>query len=400
MTDAKDRAKAITRRTKALTLVPLTVLSLTATAAILTTTGATATAPPVVAKPLPDGTIVPVKPIEYQASPVQEGQIAPAVPEQSVDAVVSSATIAGIPPIALNAYQRAAQVINASDPTCHMPWELIGAIGRVESNNGQFGGNQLTNKGVATPGIYGPVLNGTNGMALIRDTDAGALDHDTTFDRAVGPMQFLPSTWNILAVDANGDGVRDPQNIYDASLASAVYLCSGRVDMNNIADRKAAVFRYNHSDEYVDLVLRIAAAYKAGNFTSIPAGAYAAAPEPSTAALPIQQATPEPTQNPTATTTPTPTQTPSKTPSTTPTPTPTQTPTRPTLGDLLGLNKPSPTPSSAKMTAAQASSYCSSKWITGAQHTACTKKLTGLTKTQADQEWAAHKSNLNAWFNS
>jgi len=383
MTDASHRAKPITRRTKALTLVPVTIASCVATAAVLTTTGATASLP-AVAKRLPGGTTVPVQPIQTQATITSKGQIAPAVPKNAADAVVAGATTSGIPAVALNAYQRAAEVINASDPSCNMPWELIGAIGRVESDNGQFGGNHLDAKGNAVPGIYGPVLDGTNGMALIPDTDGGVMDHNATYDRAVGPMQFLPQTWNALAVDANGDGRRDPQNIYDASLGAAVYLCSGRSNLANVSDQRSAVYRYNHSTDYVNLVLRIMQAYQAGDFSSIPAGSYGAAAAPSKAALPKAK----PTKAKTTKAAASPSATPSGSPSSSPTPS----------------GSPSPTANpNAPMTAQQAHAYCASHLnavsmlLLGAS---CTKKLTGMTPAEADQGWAANKNNLAAWFRS
>ena len=46
------------------------------------------------------------------------------------------------------------------------------------------------------------------------------------YDRAVGPMQFIPSTWSVIGVDGDNDGKRNPQDIDDAALATAVYLCS------------------------------------------------------------------------------------------------------------------------------------------------------------------------------
>jgi Transglycosylase SLT domain len=185
--------------------------------------------------------------------------------------VVSTAATSGIPAVALAAYQRAAAVIDAADPTCHLPWELIAAIGRVESDHGRTDGNVLTDRGFAHPGIVGPALDG-RGTSLVRDTDAGRYDRDVRYDRAVGPMQFIPSTWSIVGVDADNDGRRDPQDIYDASLASAVYLCSGTDDLATAAGQRAAVFRYNHNQEYVALVLAIEHAYLAGDFTSVPNG--------------------------------------------------------------------------------------------------------------------------------
>jgi hypothetical protein len=85
-------------------------------------------------------------------------------------------------------------------------------------------------------------------------------------------MQFIPSTWAIVGVDADNDGQRNPQDIYDAALGSAVYLCSGPDDLSTTAGQRAAVFRYNHSQKYVDLVLAIEQAYLRGDFTSVPNG--------------------------------------------------------------------------------------------------------------------------------
>ncbi|WP_323793752.1 lytic murein transglycosylase, partial [Nocardioides sp.] len=171
---------------------------------------------------------------------------------------------------ALSAYQRAEAVINAADKACNLSWQLIAAIGRVESDHGRYAGNALDSDGVAKPGIYGIALNGSNNTALIRDTDAGQFDNDTTYDRAVGPMQFIPSTWSVVGVDADGDGVRNPQDIDDAALGTAVYLCSGNDDLSTLSGQRSAVFRYNNSNAYVDLVLSVADNYLEGDFTSVP----------------------------------------------------------------------------------------------------------------------------------
>ena len=190
--------------------------------------------------------------------------------------IVSTASTSGIPSAALSAYQRAETVINAADKSCNLTWQLIAAIGRVESNHGRANGNVLDNTGLATPGIYGIPLNGSNKTAEILDTDAGQFDNDTAYDRAVGPMQFIPSTWSVVGVDADGDGVRNPQDIDDAALGTAVYLCSGADDLGTDAGRQAAVFRYNHSQSYVDLVLSIMDAYMLGDFTTVPNSVVAA----------------------------------------------------------------------------------------------------------------------------
>ena len=172
------------------------------------------------------------------------------------------AVVDAIPGRALTAYQRAETVLRSADPGCHVSWQLIAAIGKVESNHGRYGGALMTADGVVHPAIYGPRLSGKHSTSRIDDTDAGLLDGDTRFDRAVGPMQFIPSTWTVVGVDADGDGRRDPQDIDDASLATAVYLCSGDADLATRAGQRSAVHRYNHSKAYVDLVIGLMVGYQ------------------------------------------------------------------------------------------------------------------------------------------
>lgn len=262
---------AFTRRSKALTIVPLALLSGAWTVSLVTTS---AGASEDVARELPDGTAAPTEAIEAPASVPQPGIIAPGVPAGTSDQVVSSASTGGIPSAAIAAYQRGAQIINAADKACNIPWELVAAIGRVESNHGRYGGNVLNDDGVATPGIYGIALNGKNNTQAISDTDGGELDNDTVYDRAVGPMQFIPSTWAVVKVDADGDGERNPQDIDDAALATAVYLCSGKENLSERNGQETAVYRYNHSKDYVNLVLRLMEAYQSGDYTAVPSSSY------------------------------------------------------------------------------------------------------------------------------
>ncbi|HEX2895622.1 MAG TPA: hypothetical protein VHO29_16590 [Marmoricola sp.] len=261
------------RKSKAASLVPLALLSAAWTASIAGA-DSVASAAKNDGHGLPDGSAVPGQAIKAPASVPIPGQIAPAVPDGAADATVAGASTSGIPSVALSAYQRAAQIIDAADTTCNVPWELIAAIGRVESNHGQYGGNTLNSNGIAEPGIFGPTLDGKNGTQAIMDTDGGQLDKDPVYDRAVGPMQFIPSTWASVKVDADGDGQRNPQDINDASLATGVYLCSGNDNLGTRAGQQSAVFRYNHSQSYVDLVLRIMEAYSQGDYTAIPSGTY------------------------------------------------------------------------------------------------------------------------------
>jgi hypothetical protein len=172
--------------------------------------------------------------------------------------------------VAVRAYMRAANRLAIDDPSCGIRWTLLAAIGRVESNHGRFGGAQLRDDGYSTRPIRGIPLDGRANAARILDTDDGALDGDTTFDRAVGPMQFIPSTWREVGQEANGDGRRDPDNLFDAALGAAVYLCAGDADLRLPEQQAQAVRRYNNADEYVRVVLNLAAMYESGRVDMLP----------------------------------------------------------------------------------------------------------------------------------
>ncbi|GGY91814.1 lytic transglycosylase [Streptomyces nitrosporeus] len=175
----------------------------------------------------------------------------PGPPGTSTGIPATGSTQSGIPATVLDAYKKAEREVAGTDPACRLPWQLLAAIGKVES--GQARGGKVTADGTTLSPILGPALNG-QGFALIRDTDDGAYDGDSTHDRAVGPMQFIPSTWATWGQDGNGDGREDPNNIYDAALAAGRYLCAGDRDLALAADLDRAVLSYNHSQEYLRTV--------------------------------------------------------------------------------------------------------------------------------------------------
>ncbi|MFC9245349.1 lytic transglycosylase domain-containing protein [Streptomyces sp. NPDC057136] len=275
----------------------------------------------------------------------------PNKPGTSVNLPVTGSAEAGIPASILAAYKKAEQSVAGSDAACRLPWQLLAAIGKVES--GQARGGRVDANGTTYSPILGPALNG-QGFALIKDTDDGAYDGDATHDRAVGPMQFIPSTWATWGQDGNSDGREDPNNIYDAALAAGLYLCAGSRDLAVGADLDRAVLSYNQSQEYLRTVRSWFDYYKRGTH-EVPDGAgvlptgprggsgnsggsASPSPTPPASSAPGGGKTPSP-KPPTAggSTTPKPTPPPTTPPPTTPPPTTTPPPSPtppPTLGSL------------------------------------------------------------------
>nr|WP_315904085.1 lytic transglycosylase domain-containing protein [Streptomyces sp. CBG31] len=281
---------------------------------------------------------------------------------------------AGIPATVLAAYRKAERSLLRTAPGCGLPWQLLAAIGKVES--GQASGGRVDAHGTTLTPILGPALDGV-GFALIRDTDNGVYDGDRTYDRAVGPMQFIPSTWVNWAKDGNGDGRKDPNNIYDAALAAGHYLCAGGRDLTVRADLDRAILSYNRSGAYLRTVLSWLEFYRKGahpvadgqgvlpispgpggaNRPKAPVGSGTPAGPPGTGGgggivigpQPTRPPTPKPTPTPTGPGSPSPTPTPTDpTPTPGPDPTdpgPTPTPTDPTPGPTdPGPSPPPPTP--------------------------------------------------------
>lgn len=136
-----------------------------------------------------------------------------------------------IPPFLLPIYQ-------ACGTEYGIPWEVLASINKIET---AFG----TNLNVSSAG-------------------------------AVGWMQFLPSSWEMYGVDANGDGRKDPYNPVDAICAAAGYLKAA----GGNKDLYGAIFAYNHADWYVQEVLLYARAYGklpsdlVGSLTGLTEGAH------------------------------------------------------------------------------------------------------------------------------
>lgn len=198
------------------------------------------------------------------AGPPESGQ-PNAQPDQKT---ISQLARSGIPAVALLAYRDAANGLAQTDPSCHLSWPLLAAIGRVESDQGQFGGAALQTDGNESKPVIGVQLDGAHrGIARIPDTDHGRYDGDPKYDRAVGPMQFLPTTWARYGADGNGDGIADPHQIDDAARAAAAYLCAEGRDIASGEGWWDGVLTYNRSVNYARLVWAAADRYAAATTT-------------------------------------------------------------------------------------------------------------------------------------
>lgn len=171
-----------------------------------------------------------------------------------------------IPEAAVRAYGNAELIAADAWPQCNLKWNTLAGIGWVETRHGSYTGNpfdraSIGEDGVVTPAIIGIALDGRNNTAKIPDTDGGEFDRDSEFDRAVGPMQFIPDSWKRFGLDASGDGYADPHQIDDAALGAAHHLCAGGRDLSTPEGWTEGVLSYNRSNEYLIKVRDAAASY-------------------------------------------------------------------------------------------------------------------------------------------
>ena len=240
----------------------LLVLALVVTAGLIWVRDVHAKSPAAAAPPQPPVFSVQLLDVAPGSAVPVAGGAVPAVAVAQTAFVQRVSAHTDIPRRVLTAYVHAQFAIAASNPSCHLSWTTLAGIGWVESRHGQWQGDQVAPNGEETTPIIGPALDGSAGLQRIGDTDHGRLDGDTVWDRAVGPLQFLPSTWAIWDVRASGDGKpADPQNIDDATLTAGRYLCAQGGDLATAKGWWQATWIYNNSAAYGQTVFSGATAY-------------------------------------------------------------------------------------------------------------------------------------------
>jgi membrane-bound lytic murein transglycosylase B len=234
--------------------------------------GAVGASAPSPVAPFRDSAVTPLAAVE--ASPGSRGASVVAVTKAPSAFHIAAATVSAPPPsvvvnspgtlripaMSLSAYRNAERMMAAAYPGCGVSWNLLAGIGRIESMHANGGATDA--RGTAVRPIYGPALDGTlpGNEIIVQSRTAGRV----TYARAMGPMQFLPGTWSRYASDGDGDGKADVQNLFDSSLATARYLCSGGLNLRDAGQVMAAILRYNNSVAYARNVLGWAAAYATG----------------------------------------------------------------------------------------------------------------------------------------
>jgi membrane-bound lytic murein transglycosylase B len=210
--------------------------------------------------PIPDG----VPPPAGDPVPKIDTHVAGRPANQLHEWAAQRAPALNMPATALEAYAYAARVAEVENPDCHLGWTTLAGIGQVESHHGTYHGATVAQNGVVDPPIRGVRLDGTNGnLEIIDSSDTD--DGEPTYARAMGPMQFIPETWRLYGVDANNDNVISPDNIDDAALTAAGYLCWTGKDLATPRGWMNALRAYNHSDQYARTVRDWATAYANGH---------------------------------------------------------------------------------------------------------------------------------------
>jgi hypothetical protein len=162
-----------------------------------------------------------------------------------------------IPGAVFAGYLHAETVLAMTAPRCHLEWPVVAAVGYAVSGHAR--GGQVDSGGRTVARLVGPRLTGSFGLLTIPDTDRGRWDGDMSWDRAVGPMQIVPSIWRRYSEPDRAD----PDSVGDSAVTAGRYLCAGGADLSQPAELRAAIARYCASELFVASVLATERDYRA-----------------------------------------------------------------------------------------------------------------------------------------
>ena len=183
---------------------------------------------------------------------------------------------AGIPATVLDAYKKAAAELQESKPGCNLPWQLLAAIGQVES--GQARGGRVDADGTTISKILGPQLDG-NGFALIKDTDNGAYDGNSSYDRPSAPCSSSPPPGRGPAATATATARRTPTTSTTPPSPPATTCAATAGTCRSQGDLDRAILSYNPSQDYLNTVLSWLEYYRKGTY-EVPDGTGTAPGQP------------------------------------------------------------------------------------------------------------------------
>jgi hypothetical protein len=176
-----------------------------------------------------------------------------------------------VPELVYYAYRAAEMQLQIDTPGCGLQWNLLAAVGRLESRHADGGRTDVLGT-LSSPKVS------PNGE--------------------LGPLQLPAAVWEQYTADGNADGRTDPQNIFDQSLAAGHWMCANDANLREPEGRTGAVAMFDSRPEYLKNVEAWSAAYEKSAATSpgviappavplttprpVPDAADVAAPEPVT----------------------------------------------------------------------------------------------------------------------
>ncbi|MBH0118217.1 hypothetical protein I0Q12_01160 [Rhodococcus sp. CX] len=183
------------------------------------------------------------------------------VPPGQPSPVLAAEGPLAVPELVYYAYRAAEMQLQIDTPGCGLPWNLLAAVGRLESGHAEGGRTDVLGT-LSTPKVS------PNGE--------------------LGPMQLPAAVWEQYAVDGNADGRTDPQNVFDQSLAAGHWMCANEANLREPEGRARAIALFDPRPEYRVNVEAWSAAYEKGAATS--PGVITPPPMPTTTVRPVPDA--------------------------------------------------------------------------------------------------------------